>query len=87
MWVAEKLFLPIMCVFTLVNSDLRKILSDKVTLNCLIINKLRCHLSFVTFAITLSSAWFCNQECTLARPERATAHRASEATPWVTDLP
>ena len=79
MWVAEKLFLPIMCVFTLVNSDLRKILSDKVTLNCVIINNLRCHLSFVTFAITLSSAWFCNQECTLARPERATAHSPGQA--------
>ena len=58
MWVAENLFLPLMCMFTLVNSGLRKISSDKMILNCVIINKLRCHLSFVTFAFTLNSAWF-----------------------------
>lgn len=38
--------------FTFVNSDLRNISSDKVTPNFLIIKKLRCHLSFVTFRFT-----------------------------------
>ena len=47
-----------MCVFTLVNSDLRNISSDKVTLKYLIIMCLRCHLSFVIFAFTLSLQQF-----------------------------
>ena len=47
-------FLPLISVFTLVNSELRNFSSDKVTLNLLIINDLRCHLSLVTFAFTLS---------------------------------
>ncbi len=38
--------------FTFVNFDLRNILNDKVTHNFLIIKKLRCHLSFVTFRFT-----------------------------------
>ena len=52
-------FLPLISVFTLVNSELRNFSSDKVTLKLLIINKLRCHLSLVTFAITLSLLHFC----------------------------
>ncbi len=47
-------FLPLISVFTLVNSELRNFSSDKVTPNLLIINDLRCHLSLVTFAFTLS---------------------------------
>ena len=43
-----------MLEFTLVNSELRNISSDKIALKCLIINILRCQLSFVTFAFTLS---------------------------------
>ena len=46
-------------MFTLVNSVLRKISSDKVTLKLLIINDIRCHLSFVTFAFTLSFDVLC----------------------------
>ena len=41
-----------MSEFTLVNIELRNISSDKMTLKCLIIKILRCHLSFVTFAFT-----------------------------------
>ena len=60
-----------MLTFTLVNSELRNISNDKVTLNCLITNILRCHLSFVIFAFTLSlkqiasCLWdeFCEIEC------------------------
>ena len=43
-----------MLEFTLVNSELRNISSDKITLKCLIIIILKYHLSFVTFAFTLS---------------------------------
>ena len=43
-----------MLEFTLINSELRNISSDKMTLKCLIIIILKCHLSFVTFAFTLS---------------------------------
>ena len=39
-------------VFTFVNCNLRKISSDKVTHNILIINDLTCHLSLVTCTIT-----------------------------------
>ncbi len=46
--------LPLISVFTLVNSKLRNISNDKMTLNYLIINHFRCHLSFVIFAFTLS---------------------------------
>ena len=46
-------------MFTLVDSVLRKISSDKVTLKLLIINDIRCHLSFVTFAFTLSFDVLC----------------------------
>ena len=38
-------FLPLISVFTLVNSELRNFSSDKVTPKLLIINDLRCHLS------------------------------------------
>ena len=37
-------FLPLISVFTLVNSELRNFSSDKVTPKLLIINNLRCHL-------------------------------------------
>ena len=47
-------FLPFISVFTLVNSELRNFSSDKVIPKLLIINDLRCHLSLVTFAFTLS---------------------------------
>jgi len=47
-------FLPLIFVFTLVNSELRNFSSDKVTPKLLIINNLKCHLSLVTFAFTLS---------------------------------
>ena len=47
-------FLPLISVFTLVNSELRFFSSDKVTPKLLIINDLRCHLLLVTFAFTLS---------------------------------
>ena len=40
-------FLPLISVFTLVNSELRNFSSDKVTPNLLIINDLRCHLSLL----------------------------------------
>ena len=50
----EPYFLPLISVFTLVNSELRNFSSDKVTPKLLIINDLRCHLSLVTFAFTLS---------------------------------
>ena len=53
-------FLPLISVFTLVNSELRNFSSDKVTLKLLIINNLWCHLSLVTFAITLSLLQFCS---------------------------
>ena len=43
-----------MLEFTLINSELRKISNDKMTLKYLIINYLRSHLSFVIFAFTLS---------------------------------
>ncbi len=46
--------LPLISVFTLVNSELRNISNDKMTLNFLIIRYLRCHLSFVIFAFTQS---------------------------------
>ena len=46
--------LPLISVFTLVNSELRNFSSDKVTLKLLIINDLRCHLSLITFAFALS---------------------------------
>ena len=48
-----------MLEFTLVNAELRNISSDKMTLKYLIINILRCHLSFVTFAFTLSFDVLC----------------------------
>ena len=38
-------FLPLISVFTLVNSELRNFSSNKVTPKLLIINDLRCHLS------------------------------------------
>ena len=50
--------LPLILVFTLVNSELKNFSSDKVTLKWLIINDLMCHLSLVTFAFTLSFLHF-----------------------------
>ena len=47
-------FLPLISVFTLVNSDLRNISNDQMTAKVLIINVLSSHLSFVIFAFTLS---------------------------------
>ena len=47
-------FLPFISVFTLINSELRNFSSDKVTHKLLTLNDLRCHLSLVTFAFTLS---------------------------------
>ena len=62
MWDCWKTnFIPIISVFTLVNSELRNISNDQITIKYLIINYLRCHLSFVIFAFTPSSqylAWF-----------------------------
>ena len=52
-------FFPLISVFTLVNSELRNFSSDKVTPKLLIINDLRCHLSLVTFAFTLSFDVLC----------------------------
>ena len=49
-----------MLEFTLVNSELKNFSSDKVTLKWLIISDLWCHLSLVTFAITLSLLQFCS---------------------------
>ncbi len=46
-------------MFTFVNSELRNFSSDKVTHKLLIINDLRCHLSLVTFAFTLSFDVLC----------------------------
>ena len=51
-------FLPLISVFTLVNSKLRNIPNDKMTAKTLIINVLSSHLSFVIFAITLSLVVF-----------------------------
>ena len=50
--------LPLILVFTLVNSELKNFSSDKVILKWLIINDLMCHLSLVTFAFTLSFLHF-----------------------------
>ena len=47
--------LPLILVFTLVNSELKNFSSDKVTLKWLIINDLMCHLSLVTFAFTFTT--------------------------------
>ena len=47
-------FLLFISVFTPINSELRKISSDKVTPKWLIINMFWRHLSLVTFAFTLS---------------------------------
>ena len=59
MWVAETTyFLSLILAFTFINSELRNISSDKVTLKCLIIMYLWCHLSLVTFAFTLSMLQF-----------------------------
>ena len=52
-------FLPLISVFTLVNSELRNFSSDKVIYELLIVNDLRCHLSLVTFAFTLSFDVLC----------------------------
>ncbi len=54
-------FLPLISVFTLVNIELRNISNNKMTLNCLIIKCLRCNLSFVIFAITLSLQQFASR--------------------------
>ena len=51
--------LPLILVFTLVNSELKNFSSDKVTLKWLIINDLMCHLSLVTFAFILSLQQIC----------------------------
>ena len=56
---ARQNFLPLISVFTLVNSELRNFSSDKVILKLLIINDLRCHLSLVTFAFTSSFDVLC----------------------------
>ena len=56
-------FLPLISVFTLVNSELRNFSSDKVTPKLLIINNLRCHLSLVTFAFTLSFMYYISFLC------------------------
>ena len=62
MWDCWKTnFIPIISVFTLVNSELRNISNDQMTLKYLILNYLRCHLSFVIFAFILSCqylVWF-----------------------------
>ena len=50
----ETYFLPFILVFTLVNSILIFILSDRVTAFLLIINELRGHWSLVTCTFTLS---------------------------------
>ena len=47
-------FLPLISAFTPINSELRNISNDKMTLNYLIIKCFRRHLSFVIFAFTLS---------------------------------
>ena len=54
-------FLPLISVFTLVNSELRNFSSDKVTLKWLIINDLMCHLSLVTchFRFHIKFPTFC----------------------------
>ena len=52
-------FFPLISVFTLVNSELRNFSSDKVISKLLIVNDLRCHLSLVTFAFTLSFDVLC----------------------------
>ena len=46
--------LPFISVFTPINSELRNFSSGKVTHKLLTLNDLRCHLSLVTFAFTLS---------------------------------
>ena len=56
-------FLPLISVFTLVNSELRNFSSDKVTLKLLIINDLMYHLSLVTFAFTLSFMYYIRFLC------------------------
>ena len=58
MWVSENLFLTAHIEFTPINSELRNFSSDKMTLNFLIIKYLKCHLSFVIFAFTLSMQQF-----------------------------
>ena len=62
MWDCWKTnFIPIISVFTLVNSELRNISNDQMTLKYLILNYLRCLLSFVIFAFILSCqylVWF-----------------------------
>ena len=59
MWDCWKTnFIPIISAFILVNSELRNISNDQMILKYLIINYLRCHLSFVIFAITLSLLQF-----------------------------
>ena len=47
-------FLPFISVFTPINFELRNFSSDKVMPKLLTLNDLRCHLSLVTFAFTLS---------------------------------
>ena len=54
-------FLPLISVFTLVNSELRNLSSDKVTPKLLIINDLMYHLSLVTF--TLSFTYYISFLC------------------------
>ena len=56
-------FLPLISVFTLVNSELRNFSSDKVTPKLLIINDLMYHLSLVTFAFTLSFMYYISFLC------------------------
>ena len=47
MWNCWKTcFLPLISAFTFVNTELRNISNDQMTLKYLIINYLRCHLSF-----------------------------------------
>ena len=41
--------------YTFINHELIFISNNKMTAFCLIINRLRCHLSFVTFAMYLYS--------------------------------
>ena len=46
-------------MFTPINSELRNFSSDKVTPKLLTLDDLRCHLSLVTFAFTLSFDVLC----------------------------
>ena len=56
-------FLPLISIFTLVNSELRNFSSDKMTPKLLIINNSRYHLSLVTFAFTLSFMYYISFLC------------------------